>query len=497
MLQGTVRIDGACARLNTPGVAQHLTAVRQADRFLARADEAHLLAGGDSGLGDGTTEIDAPERDLARLGRAQDRLVVRSPAGLVLPWGHPMRDQHPRRRDGGEQLHILAVPGQRHIGQMPVETLGAKHEGPVYGRALRLVDGDGIAVIEGGIAGRIDLHLATATGTLGTVDPDQNAPRFNLRDCGQHPVAHTKVAVVLAEEQPVAGCKTAPPFGRVIVQTGEDITTRDAGSTDGSIDATNGGALMGKPETGAVRMQVHIGEKRGNKRLEGILGGGGKMDMPTRGIGGETVGTAPLPQIDGGAAHPVTALTAHPGQLHRPGTLDHGTERRAGPDGLQLLGIAHQHDLGPGLLDARQHAAKLQGAKHPGLVENKDLIGAGQIALQRPGPLPGRDGAARNTGALLQPLGGLARKRRSDDLIARCFPGGSGRIEHGALAGARKPDHGGQTPRRRDMTHRRDLLDRQMRGTAKGGNERPLAHPVTARTRERQSRPRQIPLGGK
>jgi len=116
---------------------------------------------------------------------------------------------------------------------MPVVTLGAEHESPIHRRPLRLLDGDGIAVIDGGIAGGIDLHLPPLPRTLSTVDPDQNAPRLNLCDRGQHPVAHTKIAIVLAEEQTVAGGKTAQPFGRAIFETGEKTAARDAGRPDG------------------------------------------------------------------------------------------------------------------------------------------------------------------------------------------------------------------------------------------------------------------------
>ncbi|CAA0093314.1 Uncharacterised protein [Starkeya nomas] len=54
-------------------------------------------------------------------------------------------------------------------------------------------------------------------------------------------------------------------------------------------------------------------------------------------------------QVTGGVALPVLALAAHLADLRPAMALVDRTERRARLDGLQLLRIADQHHLGPGL----------------------------------------------------------------------------------------------------------------------------------------------------
>ena len=51
---------------------------------------------------------------------------------------------------------LLAVARHGDIGQMPVHAAARQHESPVHRGALRFVDGDGIAVIDGGIGVRLD-----------------------------------------------------------------------------------------------------------------------------------------------------------------------------------------------------------------------------------------------------------------------------------------------------------------------------------------------------
>ncbi|MCY1306908.1 hypothetical protein D9M68_686820 [compost metagenome] len=52
------------------------------------------------------------------------------------------------------------MPGHRHIGQMPVHHSGGEHEGPIDGRALRFMDGRGIAVIDIAVAVLADHDVA-------------------------------------------------------------------------------------------------------------------------------------------------------------------------------------------------------------------------------------------------------------------------------------------------------------------------------------------------
>ena len=67
-------------------------------------------------------------------------------------------------------------------------------------------------------------------------------------------------------------------------------------------------------------------------------------------------------EIACGVALPVLPLSARLANLRAAVTLMDRAERRAGLDGLQLLRIADQHDLGPGLGGMGQHAFQLPGA---------------------------------------------------------------------------------------------------------------------------------------
>ena len=58
---------------------------------------------------------------------------------------------------------------------------------------------------------------------------------------------------------------------------------------------------------------------------------------------------APRRQRAGGVALPVLALPAYLGDLGRAVPLGNAAERRAGLDRLQLLGVADNDDLGPGV----------------------------------------------------------------------------------------------------------------------------------------------------
>src|SRR5690606_36169070 len=57
------------------------------------------------------------------------------------------------------KLGLVTVAGERDIGQMPVEGAGGEHLDAVDGRALRLVDRSGIAVVDIGVEALFDRDL--------------------------------------------------------------------------------------------------------------------------------------------------------------------------------------------------------------------------------------------------------------------------------------------------------------------------------------------------
>ena len=60
-----------------------------------------------------------------------------------------------------------------------------------------------------------------------------------------------------------------------------------------------------------------------------------------------------------GLAHPLGPLAAHAGERGIAGTLDQGSERGSGFDGLQLLVVADNDELGPGEIDLLDDAGHL------------------------------------------------------------------------------------------------------------------------------------------
>ncbi len=79
----------------------------------------------------------------------------------------------------------------------------------------------------------------------------------------------------------------------------------------------------------------------------------------------------------------------------------------AGADGLQLVGIAQEDNLGPALLGLVKDAAELAGIDHPGLVHDENRSAVEPIVPFGPQFLQARERA----GLLLQALGGLACQR--------------------------------------------------------------------------------------
>ena len=98
-------------------------------------------------------------------------------------------------------------------------------------------------------------------------------------------------------------------------------------------------------------------------------------------------------QITRGVPLPVLPLTAHLADFRAAMALMDRAERRAGFDGLQLLGIADQHDLCAGLGGMGQHALQLARADHARLVDHQDIARREQVAALFPAVFHTGDGA--------------------------------------------------------------------------------------------------------
>ena len=149
-------------------------------------------------------------------------------------------------------------------------------------------------------------------------------------------------------------------------------------------------------------------------------------------------------QITRGVPLPVLALAAHLADFRAAVTLMDRAERRAGFDGLQLLGIADQHDLGAGLSGMGQHALQLAGADHAGLVDHQHIAGREHVAALSPAMLHAGDGARRDARSAFEIFRRDAGQRHAPDLVARRFPGLPRHAQHRALSGAGMADHDAQ-----------------------------------------------------
>ena len=77
------------------------------------------------------------------------------------------------------------------------------------------------------------------------------------------------------------------------------------------------------------------------RRLDIVL----EPDGPALGISGQALVGPVAGEVHGRVPLPVLPLAADLAQFRKADALGDGPERRARPDGLQLLGIAHQNDF--------------------------------------------------------------------------------------------------------------------------------------------------------
>ncbi|MNY62160.1 hypothetical protein D3C86_1989370 [compost metagenome] len=93
---------------------------------------------------------------------------------------------------------------------------------------------------------------------------------------------------------------------------------------------------------------------------------------------------------------PVVFLATDFCQFDGAGPLGYGPEGRARTDCLQLFVITDQHQLGATRLNLLHETAKLPAADHAGLVDDQNVLVAGQGFAVLPAKLPGGQCARGN-----------------------------------------------------------------------------------------------------
>ena len=155
-----------------------------------------------------------------------------------------------------------------------------------------------------------------------------------------------------------------------------------------------------------------------------------RVDGAMIAIRGDCIRGASGCQMPRRLALPILLLTTDVGNLDAAMALGDRAECRAGLDGLELLGIADQHNLGAAFLGLGNHALHLPRSDHPGFVDDQHVTMGQQLPVLRPLMLETGNRSRRNAGAAFQILRGNARQRRTLDLITGALPRLTRNAEH-------------------------------------------------------------------
>lgn len=112
---------------------------------------------------------------------------------------------HPLRPVLVIEIHpqLIPMPGHGDIGEELVHAARGEDVGAVDGRALRLVDGDGVAVVEAGVALWVKGGAAGVVGIA--VETDGESVRCRRLDGAQQFILHAELFVIAGEDQAIAG----------------------------------------------------------------------------------------------------------------------------------------------------------------------------------------------------------------------------------------------------------------------------------------------------
>ena len=180
---------------------------------------------------------------------------------------------------------------------------------------------------------------------------------------------------------------------------------------------------------------------------------------------------APGGQLSRRIPLPASPLPAHLGNLRCSMRLGERPEGRPRLNGLQLLGVAHQHHLGPGPLRRRQHPLHLPRSNHPRLVDHQHVARGQKLPLLPPSVLQAGDGPRGDGGAALQVLRCDPRQGSAPNGVALRLPRLARDPQHRRLARAGVTDHQRQVRAFGDMGQRVALLlsEHQAAGPCGGG----------------------------
>ena len=254
------------------------------------------------------------------------------------------------------QVHAIAVPRQGDIAAVGVHPWRRKHVGAVDRHALRLVDGRGIAMVDPVIILEVEADGSAIVGLHG------HALRVDLPDGPERAVLHAKAALIPQKHDAISAGEVAyaafdrhthlvaqiaggpHPLARCLVECLDLVV----------VVGENDPALVGRDLPVAVPALDQIAAR--------LLAGLGLMHHAAGAIGVKRSTGFAIGEIARGVPLPVLLLAAHFADFRPAVSFVNRAEGRTRLDGLQLLRIADQHDLGASVGSMGQHAFQLASA---------------------------------------------------------------------------------------------------------------------------------------
>jgi hypothetical protein len=202
-----------------------------------------------------------------------------------------------------------------------------QHKGPVHGGALRLVDGNGVAVIDGGIGVGLD------RSPLAIVENYVKAPGRRFLNAPKRAVLDAQLTVVFQEHNPVTGREL--PLALPGLKSGRvaKLARRCPGPPDGLVQVAYIGARVREHDSVfAVLPPCHpVARDQGLRRFAAGL----EPHVPALPIGAQAIPNVAFREIHAGFPRPLLALAPDGGDFGDAGPFGDGAERRASLDGLQ------------------------------------------------------------------------------------------------------------------------------------------------------------------
>ena len=273
---------------------------------------------------------------------------------------------------------------------MGVHARCRQNMGAIDRHALRLVDGRGIAVVDPVVVLEVERDIPPVIGA------HRHGLRADLFDGPERAVPDAKPAFVLQEHDAIpAGEAARAPLDR---QTNllAQITGRSHPLARGLIEGAHLVVGMGEDDAAMVRGGLPVAVPAVDQIVARLLACT-PPHAPCHGCHrhGSLRRSCRSPDR---AWHPAASPRAGgaPRRFPPAVTLMDGSEGRTGLDGLQLPGIADQHDFCAGFRGMGQHALQLARADHARLVDHQNVAGGQQVAALLPAMLHAGDG----TGAI-------------------------------------------------------------------------------------------------